>query len=795
MNEAKQTGTMPDGKKCPQCDATLPPGALAGLCPACLLKQGATTDSGTPAGAKPFEPPSVAEVARLFPQLEILAFIGQGGMGAVYKARQRTLDRFVALKILPPGAAGDSGFAERFNREARALARLNHPHIVAVHDFGQTGGQPYLVMEFVDGLNLREVERAGRLAPEQALQIVPQICEALQFAHNEGVVHRDIKPENILLDKKGRVKITDFGIAKILGVPAGRVSLTGAKDVMGTPHYMAPEQIEKPQTVDHRADIFSLGVVFYEMLTGELPLGTFQPPSRKVQMDVRLDEVVLHALEKEPERRYQQASQVKTDVETIAQTPDAPLPPPAPAASAGLSSRLEDVCRQVKGPAIGLVVTAILNWITIPVILLVLLFMLYRTDASGGWVLLVPLAALILSSVMLVAGLKMKRLEAYGLAITGSILAILVPPGNLIGLPIGIWALVVLTRREVREAFGKHLPLAAVESPQANRSGGAWKVAAVIAAAVMLLLSLPVMAILLGIGLPALSRQRALHNEQVVRVEEKLGWEIRQRLDEAGWKVEGLSVSVSPGLKRAECRFGKAWKNGLSETPFQAAIRVEPQGKDLWLVTGAGQFQFLRFSVDTSAEMKIPGPGETSWGPVVDAYPNAHPAAVLAAAFGPEKEATLTEFNNSDGQEALDLDTGTVFKQPKDMDQWSEEGLAQWVKENGIDLFVDHGPGGVWGLLTIDDDELKLARVKSDKLGAISQWELVRVLSGGPTDLQAVKKGMMKVYILPKEVEPPMTFAFKTSSGGLGVLQIAGFIEKPRGVKIRYKLTVPAHAR
>ena len=196
-------------------------------------------------------PPPVTQLAKLFPQLEILEFIGKGGMGAVYKARQPRLDRLVALKILPPAAAGDPGFAERFNREARALARLNHPNIVTVHDFGQVSGvvvpppsalgvppapeptptpgipqasppdqQPlpdlhYLVMEFVDGGNLRQIERAGRLTPEQALAIVPQICEALQFAHNEGIVHRDIKPENILLDKKGRVKITDFGIAKM----------------------------------------------------------------------------------------------------------------------------------------------------------------------------------------------------------------------------------------------------------------------------------------------------------------------------------------------------------------------------------------------------------------------------------------------------------------------------------------------------------------------------------------------------------------------------------------------------
>jgi serine/threonine protein kinase len=288
-----------------------------------MLKAGLATQTEGPGKAHGprFVPPPVGEIARLFPQLEILRLIGQGGMGAVYKARQPALDRFVALKVLPPATAGDPGFAERFNREARALARLNHPNIVAVHDFGKAGTLHYLVMEFVDGANLREVERLGELTPERALAVVPQICEALQFAHNEGIVHRDIKPENLLLDKKGRVKITDFGIAKMVGVGAGPQNLTGAKDVVGTPHYMAPEQIEKPLSVDHRADIYSLGVVFYEMLTGELPLGKFAPPSKKVQIDVRLDEVVLHTLEKEPNLRYQQASQVKTAVETIVSTP------------------------------------------------------------------------------------------------------------------------------------------------------------------------------------------------------------------------------------------------------------------------------------------------------------------------------------------------------------------------------------------------------------------------------------------------------------------------------------------
>ena len=321
---------------CPRCGATLPADAPQGLCPRCVLGVGlathteATEESG-PHGTKVVQPPpEPAEIAKHFPQLEILECLGRGGMGVVYKARQPKLNRLVALKILAPEKGADPKFAERFLREAQALARLNHPNIVTVHDFGEAEGLYYLLMEYVDGMTLRQLLQGQKLAPEEALSIVPKICDALQFAHELGVVHRDIKPENVLVDRQGRVKIADFGIAKIVAADQPRQAIT-QDQVIGTPHYMAPEQVEKPQLVDHRADIYSLGVVFYEMLTGELPLGKFQPPSKKVQVDVRLDEVVLHALEKEPERRYQHASEVKTAVETIAATPGAPPTAATPA--------------------------------------------------------------------------------------------------------------------------------------------------------------------------------------------------------------------------------------------------------------------------------------------------------------------------------------------------------------------------------------------------------------------------------------------------------------------------------
>ncbi len=244
--------------------------------------------------------------------------LGCGGMGAVYKARQRGLNRFVALKILPPQILNVTGFAERFAREAQALARLSHPNIVTVIDLGQSGSIYYFLMELVDGINLRQLLQAGRISPREVLALTLQICEALEYAHGEGIVHRDIKPENILLDGKGRVKIADFGISKIIGPTAQTTPLTQSNQVMGTMHYMAPEQFENPLAVDHRADIYALGMVLYEMLTGELPMGYFEPPSRKAAIDSRLDDVVLHALERDPKRRFQRASEMRLRMETIA---------------------------------------------------------------------------------------------------------------------------------------------------------------------------------------------------------------------------------------------------------------------------------------------------------------------------------------------------------------------------------------------------------------------------------------------------------------------------------------------
>ena len=297
---------------CPRCDAPSTTEKLrqfGGVCERCLLDFAAERD------------------APAFPNLEIVETLGEGGMGVVYKAVQKPLGRTVALKVLSPALSSDPAFVERFTREARALAQLSHPNIVGIHDFGVHDGVPFLVMDYVDGPSLRKLLGSRKLAPARALEVVPQICDALAYAHSRGVVHRDIKPENILVDREGRVKIADFGLAKLADPDQTRLTRTDA--LMGTPQYMAPEQVENPNRVDHRADIYSLGVIFYEMLTGELPIGRFKAPSERADVDHRLDPVVLKSLEKAPEDRWQSADAMRDRVTRLEETPPATTVVPA----------------------------------------------------------------------------------------------------------------------------------------------------------------------------------------------------------------------------------------------------------------------------------------------------------------------------------------------------------------------------------------------------------------------------------------------------------------------------------
>ena len=312
---------MNEAKKCGQCQREIPSHAPFGICPVCVLNL-ATENSQTQEADSDPKPviDAVAqphELSGKFPNLEIVSLLGRGGMGAVYLARQTSLDRIVALKVLSSGLAEDPSFTERFAREAKTLAKLTHPNIVTVFDSGQTGDANYLVMEYIEGVNLRDAIVSNTIDPARSLAIVQQICDALQHAHNAGVVHRDIKPENILIDRNGLVKIADFGLAKLVQPKPEQFSLTETRQVLGTRNYMAPEQIETPESVDHRADLYSLGVVLYELLTGELPIGRFAPPSAKSGCSKRLDDLVMRTLEKDPGKRFQQASMIGSAVREL----------------------------------------------------------------------------------------------------------------------------------------------------------------------------------------------------------------------------------------------------------------------------------------------------------------------------------------------------------------------------------------------------------------------------------------------------------------------------------------------
>src|SRR5688572_19176142 len=243
------------------------------------------------------------------------SFLGQGGMGAVYKGLQMPLKRPVAIKILQKkqqgGEEDDFGFEERFKREAYAMAALTHPNIVQVYDCGDAGENfLFISMELVDGGDLSDAIKKGEVTPEIALKLIPQICDGLKAAHDRGLVHRDIKPANIFLTANGRAKVADFGLAKKFDSQSTFATKTGMS--MGTPDYAAPEQYDAVADLDHRADIYSLGVMMYQMLTGRLPRGMAQPPSKLVpSLDSRIDAVVRRAMEHDRADRYQSAADIK----------------------------------------------------------------------------------------------------------------------------------------------------------------------------------------------------------------------------------------------------------------------------------------------------------------------------------------------------------------------------------------------------------------------------------------------------------------------------------------------------
>lgn len=260
----------------------------------------------------------------MLPQYKVECLLGRGGMGAVYKGRQTQLDRLVAIKILPPDLdGGGHDFTSRFKLEARSMARLKHPSIVTVYDFGQTAeGLLYFVMEFVEGMDVQAmIAQEGRLRSADAIAIAAHVCEALQYAHSNGIIHRDIKPANVIVGHDGHVRVADFGLVKVMNA-AQTSHLTMSGSVMGTPNYLAPESLTLGMSVDHRVDIYAVGVMLYHMLTGRVPHGMFELPSQKVPgLDPRLDAIIAHAMQEDRDLRYQSAEELRSDLVSILTQP------------------------------------------------------------------------------------------------------------------------------------------------------------------------------------------------------------------------------------------------------------------------------------------------------------------------------------------------------------------------------------------------------------------------------------------------------------------------------------------
>jgi eukaryotic-like serine/threonine-protein kinase len=271
----------------------------------------------------------------------ITDLLGQGGMARVYRARQKHLDRDVAIKVLPPYYASDQNFVLRFEQEARSLARLSHPHIVIVHDAGEEHGLLYIIMEYVAGGNLRDYMTQS-ISLREVTRIIKEVASALTYAHERGIIHRDVKPVNVLLDPAKRAVLSDFGIAKVMATSA---AMTRSGAGVGTPEYMSPEQCRGAQ-VDARADIYALGVMLYEMLTGHTPFEAdnytalahshiyeLPPPPSKFnpRISPAVQAVTLKALEKDPANRFQEAMDMAITLEqaAAAQAPLPPAPPPA----------------------------------------------------------------------------------------------------------------------------------------------------------------------------------------------------------------------------------------------------------------------------------------------------------------------------------------------------------------------------------------------------------------------------------------------------------------------------------
>ena len=350
-----------DPKACRKCGTSTDSEYAGGLCPACLLKDGlapvprlkchACHDTladdvrfcghcGTPVPAEPAAQGDTVRAAletKLQSQYRIVRLLGRGGMGSVYLARDLTLDREVAIKVVKTDTSARE-IQDRLKREARTAARLSHPNVVPLYSFGEVDGMPYFVMGYVRGESLAaRIRRDGKLTEDDARRVLADVADALDHAHRQGVVHRDVKPDNVLLDdESGRALLTDFGVAKALG---GGETMTSAGSVVGTPSYMSPEQAAGRADIDGRSDLYSLGVMGYAMLSGRLPFEgktagdimakhlTQEPPALRAlapQISDATVQVVERCLAKDPARRWPDARSLKTalGVADDAQLPD-----------------------------------------------------------------------------------------------------------------------------------------------------------------------------------------------------------------------------------------------------------------------------------------------------------------------------------------------------------------------------------------------------------------------------------------------------------------------------------------
>ena len=265
-----------------------------------------------------FVAPEPEEIAQFLPAYEVQAFIAKGGMGAVYMARQKSLDRQVAIKILPSHFGDDAYLRSQFESEAKNMAKLNHPNVISVHDFGEFEDQPYIIMEMVRGKSLYHSARGKRVDPRQAGRIIRDICHGLAHAHEQGILHRDLKPANVLLDPNRTPKIGDFGLAR-------HITDHAADKAYGTPGYTAPEVSGDRKAVDESTDIYSVGVMLYELLSGKLPEQPYIPVASLAKCDPAFDHIILKAIDPSPARRYRRAEAMAKAIDEVIKE-EAPLP-------------------------------------------------------------------------------------------------------------------------------------------------------------------------------------------------------------------------------------------------------------------------------------------------------------------------------------------------------------------------------------------------------------------------------------------------------------------------------------